>query len=225
MTDARTPELTLPQELLLLALDDEKGRGNPSVALGGGILAELVFRGAVEVVEDGKKSVVEPVAAAAPPADEILAECLADVVESKKRRDATHWVGKFSGKRDLRSRVAQPLVARGVLDERRRKLLFVTTTSFPELDPGPEIRMTERLRAAIEYDHVEPDARTAALISMANAAGLLSNNLDKKMLRSQNKRLAEISEGEHIGSAVKSAIDSTNAAIAAVIVAGTVTTN
>lgn len=212
-------ELTLPEELLLIALDDERGSGRADVALGGAVLSELVFQGVLEVVVEGKKSFVQPIAGAAAPDNELLAECFGDVVESKKRRQASHWVNKFGMKRDLRSRVARPLVDRGVLDERRRKILFVTLTSFPELDPGPEARMTERLRAAIEHDHVTPDPRTAALVSMANAAGVLSNNVDKKMLRNRKKRLAELSEGEHVGTAVKSALDATNAAIVAGIVA------
>lgn len=212
--------LTLPEELLLLVLDDESGAGRSDLALGGGVLAELLLQQLVAIDVEGKKSIVRALDVGGRELGELLAECLNDIRESKKPREASHWVNKFSTKKDLKARTARPLVDRGVLDERKRKILFFELTQFPESNPLPEAELTERLRAAIEHDHISPDQRTVALLVIANAAGLLRNNLDKKMLRNRKDRLKELSEGDHISEAVRAAIAAINAAVIVAVTAG-----
>mgnify|MGYP000671848026 CR=1 FL=1 len=145
MTSHIEHELSIPEELLLLVLDDESGGGRSDLALGGGVLAELVFRGVVVVEQHGRTNEVVVAGANAAIDHELLAECLEDVRASSKQRNAAHWVNKFSTKKDLKARVATPLVERGVLDERKRKLLFFEFTQYPETNPVPEAELTERL--------------------------------------------------------------------------------
>lgn len=221
MTDIDEPTLTIPEELLLLMLDNDSGSGSSDLALGGGILAELVLRRAVRIEHVGKKAIVEATATTLPgPGDALLAECLADIVESSKHRPAGHWVNKFSAKKQLRTRVAERLVAIGVLDEKKRKILFIEITRYPEANPVPEAELTERLRTALELDHTTPDVRTVALLSIADAASLLTNNLDKKMVRSRKDRLKELRESSDVGKAVKASIDAINAAVIVAVAAG-----
>lgn len=223
---ATSHDLTIPEQLLLLALDDEKGGGSADLAVAGGLLAELVLQGLV-VIETEGKAIVRPTATAVPGDDELLSECLDDInaragEKPDKPWDAGRWVTRFSSKKDLKARTAGPLVARGVLDERKRKILFFELTKYPELNPLPEAEMTERLRSALEDDHVQPDERTVALLVIANAASLLTKNLDKKMIRSRKDRLKELSEGDHISEAVKAAIAAVNAAVMVAITASAV---
>lgn len=219
MNTHETHDLNLPEELLLLALDDESGAGRSDVALAGGILAELAFHESIVISKEGRRTFVDAAPASTSLADPLLVECHTDIVESKKRRDATYWVQKFGSKRNLKSRVAEPLIERGVLDERKRKFLFIELTQYPELNPIPEAQMTERLRLAIEHDHITPDARTTTLAVVANAAGLLRNNLDKKMLRARKDRLKLLAEGDHISDAVKASIEAVNAAVIVAVTA------
>jgi len=220
MTSHIEHELSIPEELLLLVLDDESGGGRSDLALGGGVLAELVFRGVVVVEQHGRTNEVVVAGANAAIDHELLAECLEDVRASSKQRNAAHWVNKFSTKKDLKARVATPLVERGVLDERKRKLLFFEFTQYPETNPVPEAELTERLRSAIEHDHITPDARTTALLTIANASGLLTKNLDRAMLRRRRDRLKELAEGDQIAGAVKAAIEAVTTAIVVAATAG-----
>lgn len=217
-------DLTLPEALLLLALDDEKGSGDAGFALAGGVLAELVFLGVAVIESEGKNAFVKPTATVVPGGDDVLSECLRDLNDRAAEKpdkpwQANKWVTKFSSKKDLKARIAGPLVIRGVLDEQKRKFLFIETTKYPEVNPVPEAAMTERLRSALEDDHLLPDERTVALLGIANAASLLSKNLDKRMLRSRKKRLKELSEGNHISEAVKAAIAAVNAAVMVAVTA------
>ncbi len=92
------PRLTLYEEILLLALDDEKGTtgvgGMHGNAMGGAVLAELVLLGAVTVAGD-KKKLVDAVPGARVD-DPVLAECLDLVRTAKRRRRARDWVLKFA---------------------------------------------------------------------------------------------------------------------------------
>lgn len=227
MTTSVSHELTLPEELLLLALDDESGAGRADLAVAGGILAELVLQGVVVVESEGKKARVRATASAVSDGNELLSECLDDINaraadKPDKPWEASRWVTKFSSKKDLKARTAATLVASGVLDERKRKFLFIKLTQYPEANPVPEAEMTERLRSALEDDHVVPDERTVTLLAIANAASLLTKNLDKKMLRSRKDRLKELSEGDHVSEAVSASIAAVNAAVMVAVTAGAV---
>lgn len=222
MTTDTTHDLTLPEELLLIALDDESGAGRSDLALAGGVLAELSFVDAIVFTKERRRTFVEVVSSPPVLSDPLLAECLGDIVDSRKHREAAHWIQKFGAKKNLKGRVAAPLVRRGVLDERKRKFLFIELTQYPESNPVVEAEMTERLQSAIEHDHITPDPRTTALAVIANAAGILRNNLDKKMLRSRKDRLAQLAEGDHVSEAVKSSIAAVNAAVMVAVAAGAV---
>ena len=81
--------LTIYEEILLLALDDDKGTADSAgfytKALGGAILAELAMTGAV-TIEDDKKKRVHAVRGARLD-DPILAECSAMV-----RSNSRSWI-------------------------------------------------------------------------------------------------------------------------------------
>ncbi len=204
----------------MLALDDESGAGRADLAVAGAILAELSFRGAIAIDVEGKKAYVRPVHGQLPGRpDELLAECLDDITGSAKRRQVGRWVQTFSGKKKLTARVAARLVADGVLSERKRKILFIGLTQYPASNPLPEAELTERMRAALEHDHVTPGPRTVALLTIADAANLLTKNLDRKMVRARKNRLKELGESDQIGQAVKAALDAINAAIIVAVTA------
>jgi hypothetical protein len=212
--------LLLHEELFLLALNDETGVGRVDLGVAGGMLADLVFAGAIEV-ENVKRDWQVHAVPFASSTNQLLAECVDDIRVSTKVRSAGHWVGRFGRKKDLRHRIAEPLVQRGILSEEKRKRLLFTATRYPELDPGPEAEMTERLRSAILHDVTETDERTIALVSLGNASGLLTNNLDRKMLRQRKERISELSENPIATDAVKVALDGINAAMISLIVGST----
>lgn len=214
-----THDLLLHEELLLLALNED-GSGRADTAIGGGLLAELAFQGFVTLEEQGRKTIVRAQATTTrtgDTVDEVLEECLAEVNESSKLRDAAHWVGRFSRLNDLTKRVALPLVERGIIDEGSKRILFFDVARYPERNPVPEALMTERIREAIEHEHMRPTDRTIALVALANASGLLGNNLDKKMLRAQRKRIKTLSEDQEVAAAVKASIDAIVAATVVMI--------
>jgi len=220
------PSLTLYEEILLLALDDDKGtteiEGMYRNAMGGAILAELVLLGALQAGKTKKDPVTAVKGAVVD--DPLLAECLEKVVTQKKDKKAVHWVQKFAGVKDLRNRVARGLVAKGVLSEGKDKVLGIfPRTIFPEHDPGPEQELRTRLNRAIFTATPDVDARTVVIVALANATGMLKKVFDKKKLKDRKKRLEKLTSGQVAGAATKEAVDAVHAAIAVAVMVPVIT--
>ena len=86
---------------------------------------------------------------------------------------------------------------------------------FPEIDPGPEQEIIERLRVAIFGDEREVEPRTVVLASLAKAVGLLNLIFGRKELRSRKQRLVGLAKGDVVGRATAEAVAATQAAVAA----------
>ena len=211
-----TRTLTLYEEILLLALDDDKGttpmEGMFRNAMGGAILAELILAGALRVDDDKKKKV--HAAPAARVDDVILAECLAMVRDKDKPQAARIWVQKFAGLKNLKERAARQLVDRGVLVEEEGTVLKIfKRTLFPERDGGPERDLRQRMERAIFTYSSELEPRTVIIVALAKATGMLDKVFDKKRLKEQKQRLEDIMSGQVAGQATKEAVEAVQAAI------------
>ena len=216
-------DLTLAEELLLVALDDEKGADTANwgsgveAGLAGALLLELATAGCV-AYEGGK---VVP-ADCEPPADPLAAAALDAIRADDKRRDAKAWIGRLpKALKPLRSRVALRLVERGTLEERRiRRLGLFEATRYPERDPEPE----RRLRAAVIEVLVtgrEPTPREAMLIALLNAYDLVKRVVPRDDRRAAGKRAKQIAEGDVIGDAVARTLRDVQAATIAAVTAAT----
>ncbi|MCM6778815.1 GPP34 family phosphoprotein [Nocardia sp. CDC159] len=225
--------LTVAEEFLLLALDDSgKQRVADAVlgaALAGAALVELTLDGALRVTERGDPAHKPGRLAATerPPSDARLAD-LVGVAQGRKPKDAIGKVAGFGGwhrrAKDLREALLGDLVDRGYLRVARgRALGLFPTTVWQPVDPAPAVEIVARVRAAVEGR--SPDDRTAALISILYAVGLLPkvvSDIDKRTVRRRGK---EISAGEWGGPAVRKAVQEVQGAAVATIVAVSVATS
>ncbi len=215
-------KLNLAEELLLLALNDEKGTvlmaGSMGLSYGlaGALLFELVEAGLLRI--EGK----DLVAAAGSTRDEILGEVLGIIRSAKRTRDLKYWVGKIgrSGGQH-KKKLLDRLVDRRILQkEDHRLLLIFPTKRYPQTDPMPEYGIRERVRQALR-GMTPPDARTAALISLVQACDLTGTLFDKGERREAKKRAKEISAGQPVGSAVARVIEAAKAGVVAAAAGGT----
>ena len=172
-------ELHLHEQLMLLALRDEKGTLESKAtmyayALGGAMLAELGLKGKIRISDD-KKAFVDLVDRS-PLGDGVLDECLDKVATAKRRARAATWVRRFAELKRLRHRVAQGLCRRGILrDDEGKVLLVFTRKLYPTINPVPERRLVDRLRDVVFSDSTSRDAETVIVAALANATGLLSS--------------------------------------------------
>ena len=228
------PELWLQEEVLLLALKDDKGTPHSSmysIAMGGAMLAELLLSERLVLEEKPRKKPLKPgkkpaylVAVDNPKqlADPVLDECLHRVVTSKKARSPQEWVTRFGQLKDLKRRVAVGLCRKGILREREDRILVLfRRTAYPTLDGAPERRVVDRLQEAVAGDSMELDARTAVLVALANGTGILKHVLGKDLMKQRKDRIKEIGEGDIVGEATKAAVEAAQAAVIAATTAAT----
>jgi hypothetical protein len=207
---------SLAQELLLLALDDEKGAVGLSasatldVGLAGALLLDLSMADRVSVF-GAQLEVVDAV----PTGDEALDAALAQIAGAGRRRKPQAWVQTLS--RGVRKRVLAQLLAQGLVRSEKRRLLgAVRRVRHPERDGSVEEELRSRLRAVV-LDGVEPDQRTVALLAVIAAADLQPLFLSRQESRAAKERLRALASGDRLAKGVADAVASMQAATIAAI--------
>jgi len=212
------PDLHLHEEVLLLALKDQKGTIASSASMyqyivGGAILAELLFLGRIKIDESTRRKLVD-FASTKLTGDPVLDECLKKVSEARRRASVQTWVNRFANVKHLKHRVAEQLCRKNILKENEDKvLLFFTRKIYPEINHEPEQKIINRLESAIFSDSAEVDPRTIILLSLAYKTDLLKIVFDGKRIKERNQRIKNLINGEIIGKAAGDAIAAVQTAI------------
>jgi hypothetical protein len=210
--------LRLYEEIMLLALRDDKGTLLTYVAefaIAGALLAELMLDGRIAITDAKKQHV--GIRNTSPIGDPILDEALARIAKRKRPASVVSWLTQLAGAKWLRHRAARQLCRRGILRaDEKTVLLFFKQKIYPELDPMPERRLLERMRAAVTSESGPVDPRTAAVVSLAHGTQILSAALGKDVVKRRKHRIEAIVRGEATGQAAKKAIQAHQAAMIAV---------
>ena len=227
------PHLFLHEQILLLALCDEKGTIDMGVEiqypLAGAIAAELLLNHKIKVDESGRRKLVNLVDPA-PIGDPILDECLGKVRKAKRRASLQTWVQRFSSVKKLKQRLALQLCNRGILKADEATILHIFKRKiYPEINHEPEQKFIEQMREAIFTDRSDIDPKIIVLISLAQSADLLKMAFDKKELKQRKARIKQLINGEITGKATKEAIEAMHTAVVIAcfvpIIAATAVTN
>lgn len=208
--------LIAEQLLLLLRRDDgraESAFASDGYALAGAVITELLTMGHL-TLDDGKDprvSVSSPGPAGHPVLDAAL-----DRLRAKDGKKLSRLV--TDGKVAPRERVAESLVAAGVIGVAPSRALGLVPARYPVLDPLPERALRERLRAVLAGAAAQPSE--AALLSLLQGIGVAGRILaeEKGTLgrRALNRRIDEVSADAVVGKAVAKAIAAMQAAMVAV---------
>lgn len=189
--------LTIPESILLLALNDESGErkgGFLEYALAGAGLAELLLAGRLREAGDPPKrlDLVDPT----PIGEPYLDTCLETIAKKGAGKKATDYVYAIGAKSGLLQIVLDGLVRRGILTmKEQRFLLLFTRKVYPEANPDAETALKRRLEAAM-FGAGEVDARDSIVIALAHHLDILKDNFDKALLKAHKARIKEIADGE-----------------------------
>jgi golgi phosphoprotein 3 len=216
--------LRLHHELLLLALHDQKGTlafgRMVEYGIGGAIFTELLLAERLRLVERGgwRRGQLVEVADAAPTGDPAMDAALTRLAP-KRRASPASTVTRIGGIRGLRNLVAADLAQRGVLQESKQQVLALFQRRvYPTLDPQPERALVARIRQTLEGT-ADPDARTAALVGLAEATDSLSAIYSWRERRKLRRRIKAVREADVGSKAARDAIQAVTAAMAAGVVA------
>lgn len=206
------PQLSLVEELALLAIREDTGRprvgwSQLQYGFAGAILAELAVTGRIGL-DDKRLHLLSPAPTGHPLVDQVLQRF---TEESKPHRPGW-WIPKI-GKYKLRMEVFGLLVARRLVTDESDKVLGIfPMLRLQETDPALEAQVKRRIQQALDGGPV--DDRTGALIGLAAGCELLK----KVFPTADKKRVKAILADQWAGQAVKDVLESVSAAVAASIV-------
>lgn len=218
----------IAEDVLLLLLDDETGRGPVSLdlrpVLGGAVLLELALAGAVEpVASSWGTSRVRAVDGAAPVEDPVLRDALTEI--AAKERSAQDLVSRLG--KGLQERLSVRLVERGILERREGRVLgLFPTTTWPAADSRHEDDVRRALEAVL-VQGLDPDPRTGAIVALLAAVDRAHKVVDRAGLPASQvrKRAKQVAEGAWAAKAVRDALTAATTAVAMTVVAAGVVTN
>lgn len=212
------PPLTVLEEFLLLALDDEAGhfyalpRSTIDCACAGAVLMDLTLRGRID--NDLKDMfVVHPT----PVNDDILdpvlqVMALAPTVEPQT---ITHWLRIFMAEGEaLREKALRRLGERGIIKIEDRKILWVFgSRRYPVIHDQDVREVKLRILGVILRDDI-PAPHDVMLTALARACGLFRHVLSSHELAAAQPRIEQVARMDLIGQAVANAVTEIEAAIA-----------
>lgn len=217
--------MLLAEKLLLLALDDEKGKvvfsAQMSYAYGiaGALLLELSTKERIEL--DGKKlAVINPQPTGDPLLDQVL-----QLLKESKPRTISAWISRLQGNRKLRAldQLRSRAVSNHWLRHESKKILWIFPShQYVATADGMKVErdILETVRRVALNDREEVDRETGLLISLIHATRLQKVVFTKDERKQAQRRLKEISKNEQYGKAVSETVAAVEAAIIAAIAAG-----
>ncbi|MGX9962998.1 GOLPH3/VPS74 family protein [Roseomonas sp. F4] len=200
--------LTMPEEILLLLLDDETGKpvGLPGpagdLALAGAILMELALAGRIDTDLDRLVLVQSR-----PMGDALLDGVLARLATGAPERTSRWWIQDIAKSGPaLRAQVLERLVDGGVLRRIEDRFLWVfPERRYPKASGRAETaEVRRRLRGVILEDDI-PDPRDALLIGLARATGLVPLVLSETELAAAAPRVDQVAGLEELSRSLSAA--------------------
>jgi Golgi phosphoprotein 3 len=197
---ARVVSLTLAEELLLLALDDESGAmvklapHSLELSLAAALVMELTLEGRIDTDLE-KLFVVSAVPTGNPVLDEVLAEICAEPASQPIR----FWLSRLSRSRSVQvERIAQGLVDLGVLRLVEKRLLWVLRSrAYPPTSGIEQREVRHRILTLLGNTEI-PDTRDALLVGLLRASGLVDKLLHEPDLSRLRERIHQIANLEEI---------------------------
>ncbi len=196
-------QLTMPEEIMLLLLDDRTGRpvGLPppaaDYAVAGAILMDLSLSGHVDT--DLARLMLT---SSTPTGNAVLDEALGMIAASPATtQDSRHWISELGARGErLRAMLLDRLVAGGVLRAEEGRFLWVfPDRRYPKAAEGTaEVKEVRgRLRDIILSNDI-PEPRDALLIGLCRATGLVPLLLTPPELEETVQRVDEIADLEEL---------------------------
>jgi hypothetical protein len=208
--------LTMPEELILLMLDDRSGRLNEMAgpasgyAIAGAILAELALHNRIDT-DTQRLFVTNPAPTGDDILDPVLARIAADPGPGPDEDDAPHgsrwWIETLGRESDsFRDQIFARLVGRGILREEQGRFLWIfPERRYPVISDKEEREVKARLTGVIFNDDI-PEPRDSLLIGLCRAAGLLPLILAEDALESAEPRIEQVTNLEELNRSLGNAV-------------------
>ncbi len=196
--------ITLVEEYLLLALEDEGGefRRIPetsfSCGLAGAALMELEIRGKIGTDADSLW-----VVDASPTDFEMLDQMLAVIESEPQRLHPREWIARLMPEAiPLRREALKRLCDRGILTREEHLHLWALGSRRYPVEHGQERLECKRRILAHLFSSETPDMFDVALVALADACGMFEHVLNRRTLTEAAPRLSQLRSLDHIGAEI-----------------------
>ena len=210
--------LRFVEEIILLLLGDEDGRfanvpsWSLSYALAGAVLMDLAIEDRIDT--DLEKLVVVD---SSPLGDNLLDPALAEIA-GREQRDVSFWLERIANHADqIRDEALSRLVAKGILERREDRFLWVfESRRYPAIDGKAEREVKLRIMGVLFSDEI-PHPRDVMVICLADACGIFGEILARHELAKVSGRIEQVRKLDLIGRAMTQAIRDIEFTVAASI--------
>ena len=205
--------LSFAEELLLLALDDEKGtiidKTSIKYGLVGALLMDLALANKIDTDLENLMTVDT-----SPTGDDILDDVLAQIAQSDKTRTTAYWLVRLSeGSSTIKERVLDRLIQKGILRREEQKILWVfARRRYPVMDDKEEKEVKTRIREVVLSDSI-PDSRDVVLISLIKGCYLVDEIFSHEEIDAIRGRIGQIARMDLIGQTLSGIIESVTEAM------------
>jgi len=208
---------SLAEELLLLALHEEKGtvlwvaHNRLSYCLAGALLMELILKNRLRL----EPKVLE-VVNRTPTGDPMLDGILRQINLADKTKSPQYWITKIGRRiKPIKNDLLKALVDKGILNSEEHRVMGIfPTVRYPSRDDRPKRELRSKLRSLILRGE-QPDLRLTMLICLVYTCALTNTIFDKDERKDARKKVKEIAKPLPITQAITKAIQGAQAAAAA----------
>lgn len=207
LTASLPMDITLPQALLLLSLNDKTGKtedGYYQPALAGAALADLFLHNTIELQADPE--VIVPLRHSVD-LGAFLSICDQAIGSASKPQGLVYWVNQLAAQKDFIATIADELCHLGALTRESTKVFgLFSRTVWPEASPAMESALKAEMAQAMFQETGAVNERICLTIALAQAVDLLPYNFDPALLETHADRVASIAEGNCLSSSSSDAV-------------------
>lgn len=224
-------DLTIPEAVLLLAIDDETGASlvddsSLGVAVAAAAIAQLLLDGRMRVAGPGEPGATDGTLVAAAGGTDARLEPLVAEVDGRSPEDAISSIVGWSGAKApggrLRGRLLDDFAAAGVLVREQDRFLGMTWRERWERGERREVEDALAARArevlAGEVPARADDARVATALAILHGAKALPKVFPDLPAEQLARRGDELATGTWASASVRSAIEAIEGAMVAIMV-------
>lgn len=201
--------LSFAEELILIALDDEKGKtiSMPTMSLEYGLAGALLMELALNNKIDTDLTHLMLIDST-PTGDVLLDKILGIIGKSDAQKDAKYWIKEIVANiENIKEILIEKLVEKRVLKIEEHKILwFFHTRRYPVINNKEEKEVKKRIREIILNDLI-PDPKDVVIVCLIDACDLVGEVFSKEERGIALERINQISKMDLIGQAVSKAVN------------------
>lgn len=194
--------LTLSEELMLLAVNDDKGHfilsatSDLPYGIAASLVLELSYR---EIITINEKGIVELKKDTKTDID-FLDFAINLIRRTKKLKDCEFWIRSFALEyKVFKEQIIENLVLKGILKRKAKKFLFlIDFNKYPTLNPAPELETRDKIHKVVLMG-VKPDKVIYDLIVLLYCCNLVDEVFPKNLRKAANKFIKKLTEDSKLG--------------------------